>query len=432
MTDRLRLLLIAEACNPTWTSVPLVGYNLSRALAERPELDITLVSQVRNRSALKDDPIAAKVHLHYIDNEWLARPLYALARFLRGGTTLAWTVDTAMAWPSYMVFEREVFRRFRRRLELRTFDLVHRITPLTPTMGSPLAGLTDVPMLLGPLNGGLPWPKEYPELRRREREWLVPLRDVYKHLPYYRTTYHHLAGVIAGSRHTATETPHFFRGRRFYMPENGVDPAQFALASGWPEPSGRFCFITVGRLVPYKGVELTLEAMQRSTVLKRCTLRIVGDGPQRAHLESLTRQFGLQNNVEFLGWLDQKALSRELAQAQAFVFPSLRDFGGGVVLEALAHGLPAIVVDYGGPAELVNPDCGILLPMQGRSGLVAALQAAMEALAADPVRCRALSQSACQLVRQEFTWSAKARRMLQIYGDLLGRSFGFESTAQVR
>ena len=50
------------------------------------------------------------------------------------------------------------------------FDLIHRVTPLTPTMGSPLAGLTDVPLLIGPLNGGLPWPKEYPELRRKERE----------------------------------------------------------------------------------------------------------------------------------------------------------------------------------------------------------------------------------------------------------------------
>src|ERR1700680_4358719 len=100
--DRLRLLLITEACNPTWTSVPLVGYNFARALAERPELDVTLVSQVRNRSALQAAPIAAAVRLDFVDNEWLARPLYGLARFLRGGTALAWTVDTALAWPSYM------------------------------------------------------------------------------------------------------------------------------------------------------------------------------------------------------------------------------------------------------------------------------------------------------------------------------------------
>src|SRR5262245_15516463 len=186
---RLRVLLIAEACNPTWTSVPLVGYNLARALAARPDLEVTLVSQVRNRSALEADPIAATARLYFVDNEWLARPLYQLARLLRGGTALSWTVDTAMAWPSYMVFEKELFRCLRRPLSKGRFDLIHRVTPLTPTMGSPLASLVDVPMIVGPLNGGLPWPKEYPELRRQEREWLVPLRGLYHHLPYYRSTY---------------------------------------------------------------------------------------------------------------------------------------------------------------------------------------------------------------------------------------------------
>src|SRR5947209_12160992 len=146
-SSRLRVLLIAEACNPTWTSVPLVGYNFARALAERPDLELTLASQVRNRAALEADPIASLVRLHFVDNEWLARPLYRLARLLRGGTALSWTIDTAMAWPSYMVFEKELFRRFRRQLDGGRFDLVHRVTPLSPTVGSPLAGLTDTPML---------------------------------------------------------------------------------------------------------------------------------------------------------------------------------------------------------------------------------------------------------------------------------------------
>ncbi len=421
LPDRLRVLLIAEACNPTWTSVPLVGYNFARALAERPDLEVTLVSQVRNRAALQADPIAALARLHFVDNEWLARPLYKLARFLRGGTALSWTVDTAMAWPSYMAFEAELFRRFRRPLNEGRFDLIHRVTPLTPTMGSPLASLVDVPMLVGPLNGGLPWPKDYPELRRQEREWLVPLRGLYKHLPYYRSTYRRLAGVISGSRHTATEVPRYFRGRRFYLPENGVDPARFALASAWSEPQGRFRFITVGRLVPYKGVDLTLEAMRRSGALKACELCVVGDGPHRAHLEALTRQYGLEANVQFLGWVDQQRLRQEFARAQAFVFPSLREFGGGVILEAMASGLPAIVVDYGGPGELVTPECGILLPMKPRAGLVPQLQAAMEELAGDAGRCRSLSREACRRVREEFTWSTKAGRIMEMYRQILSR-----------
>ena len=415
----LRVLLIAESCNPNWTSVPLEGYSLARALAERPDLEITLVTHVRNRAALEADPVASLARLHFVDNEWLAKPLYYLSRWLRGGEKLSWTIDTALAWPGYIVFEGEVYQHFRKALAQGRFDLIHRLTPISPTVGSPLAGHVKVPMVAGPLNGGLPWPREYPELRAREREWLVPFRPLYKHLPYYRSTYRHLAGVIAGSRHTATEIPRFFRGRRFYIPENGVDPERIPLASDWPEPNGRFRYLTVGRLVAYKGADLILEAMRDSAALRTCELRVVGDGPERPRLEALANEYGLGSNVHFVGWVDHTRLAHEWSRAQGFVFPSLREFGGGVVAEAMASGLPSIVVAYGGPGELVTPACGRLLPLRPKNELVRELRQAMEELAGDPARCRELGRAACRRVRQEFTWSAKADRVIAVYHEVL-------------
>jgi glycosyltransferase involved in cell wall biosynthesis len=423
MADRsaapLRVLLIAEACNPSWTSVPLVGYNFARALTERDDLHLTILTHVRNRPAVEVDPLANRATVHFIDNEWLARPMYNLSKLLRGGQSLSWTIDTAMGWPSYMVFESEVFNQFHHRLDAGDFDLIHRLTPLSPTVGSPLASWTKVPMIIGPLNGGLPWPKDYPELRRQEREWLVPVRRVYTALPYYRSTYTHLAAVIAGSRHTATELPPYYRGQRHYLPENGVDPARFPLAQAWPEPPARFRFISVGRMVPYKGMDMVLEAMGRSSALKQCELWLVGDGPQKPALEELVRRHGLESCVHLPGWMEQSKLGEELGRSQVFVFPSLREFGGGVALEALARGLPAIIVDYGGPAELVTPDCGVLLPMQPRGAMITRLQQAMEELAGDPERCRKLGWAACEHVRQEFTWAAKAGRLVDIYRRVL-------------
>jgi glycosyltransferase involved in cell wall biosynthesis len=416
---KLRVLLLVEMCNPSWTSVPLVGYNFARALATHPDLETTIVTQQRNRPALEADPLTRLTEVCFIDTEFVARPLYGLARWLRGGDKMAWTIDTAMAWPSYIVFEHCVHRRFARDLRAGRFDLIHRVTPLSPIMGSPLAQKTATPMLIGPLNGGLPWPKEYPELRRQEREWLIPLRQLYRLLPYYRSTYQHLAGVIVASRHTASEIPSYFRGRRYFLPENGVDPERFPLASDWPQPHGPFRFITVGRLVPLKAVDMILDAMRRSALLRGCRFQVVGDGPERPRLEGLAREYGLQESVEFLGWLEQRALGEKLRQAQAFVFPSLKDFGGGVVLEAMAAALPCIVVAYGGPGELVSEAMGIRLPMKPRAELTERLQVAMEQLAGDPERCRTLGRAAVEEVRTSFTWSAKADRIAGIYRDLL-------------
>ena len=157
------------------------------------------------------------------------------------------------------------------------------------------------------------------------------------------------------------------------MPENGVDPERIPLSQGWspPEPGKRFRFVTVGRLVPYKGFDLILQAMAQSTDLRRdAELIVIGDGPSRAALEAQALELGLSSIVTFTGWVEHAKLQEHLRGAQVFVFPSLREFGGGVVVEAMACGLPPIVVNYGGPGEIVSDDCGIRLPMAPRKELV--------------------------------------------------------------
>ena len=429
--EKLRILLIAEACNPTWTSVPLVAYSLAKALAARDDIAVTLVTHIRNREALESDPIARDVDLQFIDNEFVARPFFRVGEWLRGGSQLSWTTSTAIAWPGYIIFEKMIYRKFRRELRAQSFDLIHRISPLTPTMGSPLASMCNVPMLIGPLNGGLPWPADYPDLRKREREWLVRVRDMYRWLPYYRSTYKHARGVIAGSRHTATEIPAWFKGRRYYLPENGVDLQRIPLSNGWatPEPGKKFQFVTIGRLVPYKGFDLILQAMAQSSDLRRdAELIVIGDGPSRAGLEAQAVELGLSSIVTFTGWVEHAKLQKYLRGAQIFVFPSLREFGGGVVVEAMACGLPPIVVNYGGPGEIVANDCGICLPMAPRKELVDQLATAMTGLLHNPEQCRSMAVAGLERVQRYFSWPQKAAQIVAIYRDLLGLAYD-ESSA---
>ena len=415
-----RILLIAEACNPSWASVPLVGYNMARALAERDDLDITLLTSVRNRDDLASDPIASQAEVVCIDTERIAGPMYRLGQRMRGGRSLGWTTAMAMAWPGYVAFERQVAKLFGPQLRAGDFDLIHRLTPLSPTLPSPIAGRFDVPFLLGPLNGGLPWPKEHPTLRSREREWLVPLRRLCRRLPYWKQTFRHADAVITASRHTATELPESFAGRHFHLPENGIDPERFTLADGWcrPKRPESWQFVTVGRLVPYKGVDIAIEAFAKAAAPEDRFV-IIGDGPQRAELETVAVTHGVADRVEFRGWMPQVELAAVLRQSQAFLFPSLREFGGGVALEAMASGLPCLIADYGGPAELVTDACGIRVPMAGRDAMVASLAGAVRTLRESPETASSMGRTAVETVRREHIWTEKARRVVGFYEELL-------------
>jgi glycosyltransferase involved in cell wall biosynthesis len=410
----LRVLLIAEACNPAWSSVPLVGYRLYRALSRR--LDVTLVTQIRNRTELLAQ-LGADSRIVFIDSERLAGPCHRIGNLLTLGRGVGWTTRQCLMWLPYLYFEYLTYRRLRRELAARAFDIVHRVTPLSPTYPSPLASWTRVPFVLGPLNGGLPWPAAWRHARIAEMEWLSYVRNFYRLLPYVTRTYERAACVIAGSRYTLLALPRVIRQRAVYLPENGIDPGRFTDAGRVP-PSRvtPFKILFVGRLVPYKGADMVLAAYAGSAELRaHARVEIVGEGPQRAELSRFVRYHNLQSHVGFTGNLPQAEVARHFRESSVFAFPSVREFGGGVIMEAMACGLPCVVVDYGGPGEYVTPDTGVKLRIRCREALIADLRDALIALWREPQRLDKMSARSAERARCAFTWDEKARVIEELY-----------------
>lgn len=415
-----RVLVIAEAANPEWVSVPLVGWSMANAL--RAVADIHIVTQVRNRDAFLRAGLVEGRDFTALDTEAVARPAYRLANLLRGGEGKGWTMLTAIASLTYPVFERAAWRRFGSEIRAGRYDVVHRVTPLSPTAGSSLArrcAAAGVPFVLGPLNGGLPWPRHFAAERRREKEWLSHLRGVYRLLPQRRATLAAARAILAGSHHTADEIPAVFGSKLIYMPENGIDPDRFARVAEAPDDSVlRMCFI--GRLVPYKGPDMAIAAALPLLRSGRAHLDLVGDGPIRSELEALVAREGVGGAVTFHGWVAHAEVQDIACRSSVFVFPSVREFGGGAVLEAMALGLAPVVVDYGGPGELVSAERGIAVPLGSREEIVARLSDVLEDLAARPERATDLGRAARHFALNRLTWTAKAEAMRDIYDWVTG------------
>lgn len=417
MARRYRVLLLAEAANPEWVSVPLVGASHARAILSLPDVEAHLVTQVRNRSAWLRAGLVEGRDFTAIDSEAVAAPLTRLSERVRGGKGKGWTTKMAinalaMPWLWHLAWE-----RFGKAIRRREFDVVHQLTPLSPTIANPLASRIDaagVPFAWGPLNGGVPWPREFAAARRAEREWLSYVRDAYRLLPGYWSTRRHARAILVASRDTLLQMPRSIRGKCIYLPENAIDPARFSKRRT-RRAALPLRLVFLGRLVPYKGCDLLVEAASGLLRAGRATLDILGDGPEMPRLKRMVEQAGVADVVRFAGWINHAEVQDRLVESDLFVFPSIREFGGGVAIEAMAVGLPPVVVAYGGLAELVTEKTGWLVPIGSRQRIVTDLRELLERLAANPSAIDAKSLAAVRRAHEQFTWDAKARQTLEVY-----------------
>jgi glycosyltransferase involved in cell wall biosynthesis len=212
------------------------------------------------------------------------------------------------------------------------------------------------------------------------------------------------------------------------VPENGIDTTRFTAVRS-RKASRPLRVIFVGRLVTYKGPDMLLEAAESLLARGELTLEFVGTGPLEESLRQFVDERGLQPAVHFAGWVEHAQVQHRLAEADLLALPSIREFGGGVVLEAMAVGLVPLVVNYGGPAELITPRTGFTIELGTRGQIVERLREQLAELVARPELIDERCGPARRRVAQHFTWSAKARQVLGVYARLLGQDSSTEMPA---
>ncbi len=171
----------------------------------------------------------------------------------------------------------------------------------------------------------------------------------------------------------------------------------------------------VGRLVPYKGAGVLLEALQGIDA----EAILVGDGPERETLERQARDLGIVDRVRFLGNVSNELLCGLYSRCDVFVLPSItrQEAFGLVQIEAMARGKPVISTDLGTGVSWVN--------QHGETGLVvapgnaSALHAAIQELLADPGKRAALGAAGARRARAMFHVDRMIDSTLQLYSEIM-------------
>jgi glycosyltransferase involved in cell wall biosynthesis len=239
------------------------------------------------------------------------------------------------------------------------------------------------------------------------------VRGAYKLLPGHRATRESASAILIASKHTLALEASRHHGKCIYLPENAIDPVRFNLRADIPNDGPlKVCF--VGRLVPYKGVDMLLEAARPLVDQALLEVDVVGDGPMRPRVEALAGPH-LGAAIRLHGWLPHDQVQNVLAANHVLGFPSIREFGGGVVLEAMALGVVPMIVDYAGPAELVTEATGFKIPLGERDSIVQSFRMHLSKVAGERDMLRVMSSAGRATVHSKYTWAAKAEQIRLVY-----------------
>ena len=376
-------------------SIPVMAYKLSSALAGLSQA--TIIAHARDRAALQG---------WFPSDQVVFAGSAGLSRLCRRvGRTLfptRWNIISMFELPDHVVFDLHAFLKARQLVRRRRIDYALRINPVSFRVPSLLSHLR-VPAFTGPHNGGMEWPPGFRYLEHEEHTGSKPrvlgdlLHRLYRDAPRY-------AGIFVAHEWCAQTVPADARHLTVLVPENAVDGVQPAS----PHAGDATRLLYVGRLTAFKSVDVAIRALAR--LPESVTLTVVGDGPQAGELQQLARDLGVADRCRFTGLVPHAQLGDHYGAAGVFVFPSVRESGGAVVLEAMAHGLPCIVADWGGP-QLYAARGGLRLSVDSPQALEDDLVDKVQLLLAQPELGRALGEDGRASVDGDYVWRSKAARM---------------------
>ena len=330
----------AYGCDPAGGSEPGAGWGFAVAAARH--CDVWVVAHPRWEPTIsavlaRDHDLADHLHMVYLS----LGP--TLSRLRRRPADVYWY---------YFLWQRKLGRLA---LELHRevgFDVAHHVTFANDWMPVGLDRLRDVPLVWGPVGAASRMPIW------RLRRWLGPrgLAIEVVRLAATEAVRRVCADPVA-RRAALVVAQNDAVARRFDFAQHVVVEPNAALdpvpASTVAPRSEQRTALFVGRLIHWKGVRLAVHVLAHP-LASTWRLTFVGEGSERAEIERLARELGVEDRVELTGHLPREDVVARYATADALLFPSFRDQAGWVVAEASAAGCPVVCLPLGGPPTLAH------------------------------------------------------------------------------
>ena len=377
--------------------------------------DAWVLTWGKNRAAIEEalrDRSMPSVRFVYVDLPHWCAPLWRIP----GGIQFFVYLWQIAAYRT----ARALHRRIR-------FEAFHHVTYANDWMASIIGALLPVPFIRGPGGGAQRIPRtfltEYTPLGRLGERARSLGQWLFRRDPLFIKGQERARAILVCNHEALQAVPPRWRGKVTLFPVNGMnaEDLEYLASLRVPQAATTFRVVSAGKLIRLKGFALAIKAFGRFvTGHSDAELLIIGDGPDRRYLEELVRSLGLQEQVCLRPWMPRHELLGLLASCDVLLFPSLRDGGGAVVIEAMAAGTPVVCLDLGGPALHVTPACGIKIAPATPEEAVTGLAEALERLYADEACCERMGRVARVRIEEAYHWDRLGERLFGLYADVFG------------
>ena len=405
-----RALLIAYACSPYRGSEAGVGWHRVFETAKHFETWVICKKQIYKEDILryiKENGEVRNLHFHFVSQTRFEELLIEFP---------------VLYFVPYNLWHRRAFRVAKKIDKELRFDIIHQVT-LCGFREPGYSWKLDAPFIWGPVGGTQNFPWRFltsaglsGAIREGVRSVINNLQ--FRYSPRVRKAVKRSSILLAANSVGVND----FKKIRQVSPICELDVGVTNIFYRLPKNKGcqePMKILWSGSFQHHKALHLILSALGKLPASVKYELKILGSGALQKRWQRMAKKEGIEVHCTWTGWLPHHEAMAQYDWADLFVFTSLRDTCGSVVVEALSRGVPVICFDHQGVGDVVTPECGIKIPVTTPRDAISQLTDAIASLAHDRSEMETLSHGATERAR-EYLWSVKGEKMAKIYNDVIG------------
>lgn len=399
----MNILLSAYACNPNKGSESSVGWNWAKNLSKYNT--IYVITREYNRSDIEENLSDEDKNLKFI---YFDLPKKYDWFFMRNSYT---------AYLYYICWQYSALKKLKKSNLLKDLDIVQHLTYNGYKNPGFLYKLKK-DFIIGPVGGGQAVPKSFYNYCGKHvisEKVRKVINNIMVKTPYLKKAYGSAKIVLIANEETENVVRKIDKNIKIKrMLETGISQEKINVTK---KNNKKINIMWAGNSRYIKGLSLFLKSLVNLKNIDKVEVNLVGN-IDISEYESLLEKNSLNTKINVTGIIPYNEMDQYYEKCDIFIFSSLRDTSGNVVLEAMSKGVPIVTLNHQGVKDIVTEECGIKIEPVNSQYVISNMSKAIDYLIEnEQVRVR-LGKNAAERIKEKYLWEKKAIELTTIYQKL--------------